>query len=760
VTVDGIDLTLSLITGTPPEVSSGSPSSEGAGVGGGVDDAATAAALLQGGGQQDAAALAAAGSSAAAAGPIVRLGAAERVAEQFVERRIKPALRRAQEKDVLEVLADSGQYLRGLWARLNGAASLGAPASAARDLLPPGLPMPISTRKDVDDTVAELRLDLEALERRLVEASKAREARLRRGGAGGAGAAGGAAGRVALAAQLRPLDAEVEAVSRALAVRTLQIELEYVYATLEDEALDIASGDLLALSVRAQGGRAADKKKKKEQRLQKKRKEGATALDADDDLDDESDVDAAAAIAGPIAREGSTSELALLAAEFRLMSEQLCVLSASEAAAAPAAGGGVVAAPPEGAAAAPAAPAAAAAPAAQATGAGASPSPTTMSPALTLLGSPAEDAAAVSPSSSPSAAASAPSAASLLEALAAEIPDMRARVGVPDAEVYGASPLNPARLRLQARESVGKVLEGVGFLLRGLRLLGTDTATAGRLFVKAALGGVLRPREVSALRRTARDLLTFVPFAIILIIPLTPLGHVLIFSFLQRYFPGFFPSQFTPRRQEIMGRYEELQRQLAEAQAAAEAVEEEAELARAAAAVARLGRLGEGGGPGEGEGEGAADKKRGGGGRGGGGEGGDGGGSGSGGGGGAGGGGSSSSSSRAQPTPRTASASAVVASPPAASSSAVATATAAAAAAPASASSASSCPSAAAAAVAPPPAATALVSAASAEAAAAAARVRHLQAAVEQARVAASGADTSMEETMDEEASASAVPTQ
>lgn len=30
-----------------------------------------------------------------------------------------------------------------------------------------------------------------------------------------------------------------------------------------------------------------------------------------------------------------------------------------------------------------------------------------------------------------------------------------------------------------------------------------------------------------------RDLLTFVPFAIILIIPMTPVGHVLVFSFIQ-----------------------------------------------------------------------------------------------------------------------------------------------------------------------------------------------------------------------------------
>lgn len=70
-----------------------------------------------------------------------------------------------------------------------------------------------------------------------------------------------------------------------------------------------------------------------------------------------------------------------------------------------------------------------------------------------------------------------------------------------------------------------------------------------------AAGQTLKPREVQALRRTAWDVLIFVPFTIILIAPLTPVGHVLIFGFIQRYFPGFFPSQFSTRRQELMTRW-------------------------------------------------------------------------------------------------------------------------------------------------------------------------------------------------------------
>ena len=68
-------------------------------------------------------------------------------------------------------------------------------------------------------------------------------------------------------------------------------------------------------------------------------------------------------------------------------------------------------------------------------------------------------------------------------------------------------------------------------------------------------GASLKQREVLALRRTSRDLLTFPLFAAILIAPLTPVGHVLIFSFIQQYFPALFPSQFAERRQVLLQRY-------------------------------------------------------------------------------------------------------------------------------------------------------------------------------------------------------------
>jgi len=43
---------------------------------------------------------------------------------------------------------------------------------------------------------------------------------------------------------------------------------------------------------------------------------------------------------------------------------------------------------------------------------------------------------------------------------------------------------------------------------------------------------------------------------IILIIPLTPVGHVFVFGAIQRFYPDFFPSMFTERRQNLLQLYE------------------------------------------------------------------------------------------------------------------------------------------------------------------------------------------------------------
>lgn len=394
-----------------------------------------------------------------------RLEEAERVAERFVARRLQPAVEKVRgtsPEGVIQSVQRSALWARGLWDRLNGASSPSGSGAAPEDL-----PLPIATDAQRGANVEALLGEISELEAKLQEASKARETRLRKAGI---------QGRARMAAELRQMDNEVAGVSRALAVRTLQLEMEFIYGCLEGEALDIL-GDPSAAAAAAE-------------------RRGAPG------------------VALALARRGSTDEVALLVAEFcELDAELAAMVSVVES-------GG----------------------------------------ALYL-----DDGE--------------------LAALATEIPDLRLRLGVGDEAVFGGTKFSLSKVQMQVRGSIMKVMEAFTFGVRGVRLLGSDVAAAAALFLRALAGGTLKPREVAALRRTARDLLTFVPFTVILILPLTPVGHVLIFGFIQRYFPGFFPSQFTSRRQDLMMKYEELKEQLAAAQAAAEAESDELEFQKKAAAA-------------------------------------------------------------------------------------------------------------------------------------------------------------------------------
>ena len=64
------------------------------------------------------------------------------------------------------------------------------------------------------------------------------------------------------------------------------------------------------------------------------------------------------------------------------------------------------------------------------------------------------------------------------------------------------------------------------------------------------------PRLFPSCSRTFKDVVTFIPFVIILLIPLSPVGHVLVFGAIQRFFPEFFPSCFTEQRQNLLQLYE------------------------------------------------------------------------------------------------------------------------------------------------------------------------------------------------------------
>lgn len=145
--------------------------------------------------------------------------------------------------------------------------------------------------------------------------------------------------------------------------------------------------------------------------------------------------------------------------------------------------------------------------------------------------------------------------------LAADIQYLKTRLGLDEA-LYSSVTLSWPQARQFFISSGKKTRDGFEFYSRGLRLYAGDLRFALRLIRRAVTGYTPTSREIRTIRRTMRDLLTLIPFTIVLIAPLTPIGHVLIFSFLQRYWPEFFPSTFSERRQTLMKKHEQYEKSL------------------------------------------------------------------------------------------------------------------------------------------------------------------------------------------------------
>ena len=60
-----------------------------------------------------------------------------------------------------------------------------------------------------------------------------------------------------------------------------------------------------------------------------------------------------------------------------------------------------------------------------------------------------------------------------------------------EAIVFSGSGWTVVKVQAALADSLGKVKEGIMFFSRGIRLLGSDLSSAGRLFSRAVLGGSL-----------------------------------------------------------------------------------------------------------------------------------------------------------------------------------------------------------------------------------------------------------------------------
>ncbi|XP_037457992.1 uncharacterized protein LOC119329099 isoform X2 [Triticum dicoccoides] len=107
-------------------------------------------------------------------------------------------------------------------------------------------------------------------------------------------------------------------------------------------------------------------------------------------------------------------------------------------------------------------------------------------------------------------------------------------------------------------KSVEKVKESTTIVLQGTQLLAIDTGAAMGLLKRSLIGEELTQKEKQALQRTLTDLASVVPIGILMLLPVTAVGHAAILAFIQRYVPSMIPSTYGPERLDLLRQLEEV----------------------------------------------------------------------------------------------------------------------------------------------------------------------------------------------------------
>eukprot|EP00271_Cylindrocystis_brebissonii_P018917 TRINITY_DN5523_c0_g2_i4.p1 TRINITY_DN5523_c0_g2~~TRINITY_DN5523_c0_g2_i4.p1 ORF type:complete len:1141 (+),score=313.02 TRINITY_DN5523_c0_g2_i4:195-3617(+) len=108
-------------------------------------------------------------------------------------------------------------------------------------------------------------------------------------------------------------------------------------------------------------------------------------------------------------------------------------------------------------------------------------------------------------------------------------------------------------------QSVDAVTETSADFWRGAQLLGTDLVVSLAMLQRIVTGRRFTAREKRILKRTFIDVASIIPIGIIMIIPLSPVGHGAVFAIIQRWFPALFPSSFRAERLDVARQLEQMQ---------------------------------------------------------------------------------------------------------------------------------------------------------------------------------------------------------
>ncbi|KAJ6330523.1 hypothetical protein OIU76_009169 [Salix suchowensis] len=107
-------------------------------------------------------------------------------------------------------------------------------------------------------------------------------------------------------------------------------------------------------------------------------------------------------------------------------------------------------------------------------------------------------------------------------------------------------------------KSLVKLKETSTDVLQGTQLLGIDAAAAMGFLKRILIGDELTEKERKVLLRTLTDLASVVPIGVLMLLPVTAVGHAAMLAAIQRYVPALIPSTYGPERLDLLRQLEKV----------------------------------------------------------------------------------------------------------------------------------------------------------------------------------------------------------
>ncbi|KAK4797521.1 hypothetical protein SAY86_029847 [Trapa natans] len=95
-------------------------------------------------------------------------------------------------------------------------------------------------------------------------------------------------------------------------------------------------------------------------------------------------------------------------------------------------------------------------------------------------------------------------------------------------------------------------------VLQGTQLLAIDVGASMELLRRVLIGDELTDKEKKSLQRTLTDLASVVPIGVLMLLPVTAVGHAAMLAAIQRYVPQLIPSTYGPERLDLLRKLEKV----------------------------------------------------------------------------------------------------------------------------------------------------------------------------------------------------------